>query len=117
MMERGSHDIAQICLNGHLITTSINYQSELNKEYCNICGAKTLTKCIYCDAPIKGQYWITKISFVKNEPYSYNPYPYTIPDYCEKCGKRYPWALKKKIKGIINNISSKTSKIIDWTIN
>ena len=55
-VEMGYHDIMQVCLNGHQITASYEEHPEFRKEFCDICGEKTITFCPQCKAPILGKY-------------------------------------------------------------
>ena len=57
----GSYDIAQVCLNGHLINASTQRSPEFSKKFCSRCGAPTTTTCTQCDAPIQGEYHVEGI--------------------------------------------------------
>lgn len=73
------YDIAQICLNGHVVNDSFGKYPENNSDYCRDCGAKTITNCPTCNASIRGSgYGMVVIDF-------------DFPSYCEKCGKPFPW--------------------------
>jgi len=77
----GTYNNAQICLNGHVITTNTSY-SELTKKFCPSCGELTVKSCSNCSAPIKGEYELENvISFSK----------YHAPSFCDNCGNAYPW--------------------------
>lgn len=83
----GEYKTAQICFNGHEITSNIENTSQ---PYCSLCGAETISECTNCHAPIHGKYTIDGvISIGKN---------YKPPSYCHACGKPYPWTQK-----ILNN--------------
>lgn len=73
-------DQAQICENGHAI--SIGKDNLTDDKFCSGCGAKVLSACPKCNAPItaaaKG---ITPTYFVEIE----------VPQYCGNCGAPYPW--------------------------
>ena len=45
-----SNFYAQICSNGHVL---INRHSSDDNEYCEICGAKMLSKCPNCNSTIR----------------------------------------------------------------
>jgi hypothetical protein len=75
------YDIAQICLNGHVINDSTYQFPEGNKKFCQRCGKPTIVSCQDCGCPIRGNY----IAVV--DPASH----YTAPAYCEDCGEPYPW--------------------------
>ena len=74
---------AQICLNGHMITSSTELSPELKQDYCSKCGAKTITKCPCCNAPIRGK-------LHDDEAIIIAPHP-RVDSYCTNCGKPYPW--------------------------
>ena len=90
----------QICENGHKITQYLKSEPQLAKEFCNLCGAKTISKCPKCDADIKGLELDTTVIFDKS-----------IPEYCDSCGEPFTW------KGKNNKGSPETkvevNKIID----
>ncbi len=55
-MSEGRYDTAQICMNGHIINSMSKSHPEHNKEFCDKCGARTITKCPHCNTPIRGHY-------------------------------------------------------------
>ncbi len=79
-----NHDIAQVCMNGHMVNSSSKDYPEFNKKFCSDCGAKTITKCTSCDSPIRGRY---------RDSMSVSDTP--VSRFCENCGKSYPWVLTK----------------------
>ena len=79
----GYYDTAQICLNGHCITSMALSSPEFKKDYCILCGAKTITTCQNCNKDILGYY---------HSKYAV-PYTYIVPKYCHNCGKPYPWTV------------------------
>lgn len=72
-------DIAQICLNGHIINPHVNRFPQINKKFCDICGKETITKCPNCKIEIQGDPIIED----------------SAPNYCHNCGKPYPWTNTK----------------------
>jgi len=78
-----SYDTAQICENGHLINSSSEQDPGNNKEYCDICGAKTISACKNCNKNIQGYY-----SPDDRMGTSYAP---EVPAFCMYCGKPFPW--------------------------
>lgn len=72
------HDVAQICLNGHIVNASSTQLPEFNSTFCEKCGAKTIDACPSCAAPIRGAYLAT---YSKTE----------LPAFCHACGKSFPW--------------------------
>jgi hypothetical protein len=74
-----NYDTAQICLNGHLLTESVEeYPSE--QSYCSKCGSKSITKCPNCNAQLHG--YGRYLGIIK---------PTEVTAYCYNCGKPYPW--------------------------
>lgn len=74
---------SQICMNGHMITSSIEFNPELKQNYCSKCGAKTITICPHCNAPLRGELYDDEIPIVGYKP--------SVDSYCTSCGKPYPW--------------------------
>lgn len=76
----GFYHTAQICLNGHIINGFLDKYPEHNQNFCNACGAKTISQCPSCNADIRGAYeW----DFASDDA--------KVPSYCHNCGKPYPW--------------------------
>ena len=78
----GYYHTAQICIKGHMINSSYNKYSELNKKFCTKCGVKTITACSECNSPIHGTY-DSGLPVIGFEP--------VIDSYCYNCGNPYPW--------------------------
>lgn len=74
------YENAQICLNGHVISNNIN--NDTLQEHCSKCGAKTITECPDCHAPVHGSHVFDAFMVDPN---------YKIPAYCHNCGRPYPW--------------------------
>ena len=81
-MRKRWYDTAQICLNGHTINERSSSIPVENKDFCEKCGARTITGCEGCGAPIQG--------FLNIELVDYR-YDYSPPSFCHKCGTPYPW--------------------------
>ena len=79
------YDVAQVCLNGHVVNERSKKFPKHNTDYCADCGAKTTTTCHECDGKIRGAFDSPVI----------NPPPIITPSYCTKCGKPYPWMQDK----------------------
>ena len=80
----GNFLTAQICENGHIITSDIE---KFSYSFCPQCGSKAFDKCSSCGKPIHGSYYEYDILFVP-EPLDQKPF------YCYHCGKPYPWTQK-----------------------
>lgn len=87
----GIYRTAQICKNGHVITSNTNY-SEFLSMFCPKCSAETITTCLHCNTPIRGDYYIPNVIDCS---LSYEP-----PAYCYHCGKPFPWT-----ESTLNSIS------------
>ena len=74
-----SYDVQQVCLNGH-VTNNWASDGARNKNFCDLCGARTITACPHCKGPIRGGY--------KHGPGPSHPPPEA---YCLHCGRPYPW--------------------------
>lgn len=79
----GYYRTAQICMNGHCITDSYDAYPQYGQNFCDQCGAPTITECPSCKAKIRGDYYEEGVcvlgSFFKS------------PAYCHQCGAPYPW--------------------------
>ena len=82
--KEGWYDIAQVCLNGHMLNNSTKVAPEHNRKFCDKCGAATITKCPRCEAHIPGQFHATG-TFVFSIPM------HVVPKFCSHCGAPYPW--------------------------
>lgn len=81
----GSYDVAQICKNGHKITSTYNESPELRADFCDQCGEATINKCCNCNVAIRGYYSVPGIVSLNS---------YKVPSYCHNCGEPYPWTKK-----------------------
>ena len=73
--------IAQICENGHVISSTLKNSSEQDQKFCHICGASTLIKCPQCQSPIRGKLFDMYGMLAD----------YEAPNYCLNCGHAFPW--------------------------
>ena len=79
----GTYHQAQICLNGHAITSAADQCPELKENFCSKCGAETVMSCPSCGVAIRGRYDVPGFIDLAN---TYHP-----PLYCHNCGSPYPW--------------------------
>ena len=96
-------DTARICLNGHVLTEHLEKNPDVG-DFCKKCGAKAISTCSYCDAPIQG---------LPSNVFGLFP----APEYCHECGEAYPW--KGKIGEITKKPLSKwiyRSSLLYWLI-
>ncbi len=75
-----------VCLNGHHISGSAD--SEFATPFCGKCGAKSVTECAACAAPIRGSY-----------EGSWGGVDTPVQPHCYACGAAYPWT-QKKLDGV-----------------
>jgi hypothetical protein len=85
-MSRGEYRVAQVCVNGHAVNAYADTNPQHNQQFCQQCGAPTITACQQCNTPIRGKY-ITPGVIVAT--------PYTPPRFCPNCGQAYPWTEAK----------------------
>lgn len=95
-MSSGKYSTAQVCLNGHTITSSIEKHPGIKEEYCSQCGEPTITACPSCKSNIKGRYDIEGYA-------SFNGGYDGAKAYCHKCGQPFPWT-ERKIKSAIDSL-------------
>lgn len=79
--ERSWYDIAQICINGHVINSMAKEHPERNSKYCSKCGHPTISTCPNCNQAIQGYYHIPHVA----------GHGYTRPAFCINCGTEFPW--------------------------
>ncbi|ACQ53499.1 DUF2321 domain-containing protein [Clostridium botulinum] len=80
----GSYRIAQICLNGHIVTDSYDTTPQFREKFCTKCGSKTIISCPNCSANIRGDYESDTVCYLGSTMH-------TTPAYCYNCGQPYPW--------------------------
>jgi hypothetical protein len=73
-------DIAQICENGHVISSFHLKYPENHQDFCDRCGAPTLIACPACHTPIRG-----------NLIDEFSALSYQVPKFCSHCGAPFPW--------------------------
>lgn len=75
------YEVAQVCLNGYIITTRYNMWPQRRKNFCPTCGAKTITQCPNCGESVQGEYIVPGTIGGSSDP----------PAYCHSCGQVFPW--------------------------
>lgn len=105
-------DTMQVCLNGDRITDRYYTDKGSRKEYCTICGAKTIIKCPSCNKEIVG------FNYINGEDGDYTD----VPICCHNCGEPYPWADKINNKNgnhalvkqldFINSVESESKRFL-----
>lgn len=104
----GSYDVAQICNNGHEITSMYNGSPELRADYCDRCGEQTITNCLNCEEKIRGYYSVPGIVSLSTND---------VPSFCHGCGSPYPWTEKifdnaTELVGLDEELSDEQKEII-----
>ncbi len=85
--DKSYYDVAQICLNGHLITSHAQSFPDGQRKFCAKCGEPTTMKCPPCSANIRGYYHVPGVISLVDS--------YQVPAFCADCGKPYPWTERK----------------------
>src|SRR5437763_69235 len=80
--EVGWWDIAQICVNGHLVNQRVIEERDHCQPFCHRCGAATIMACGRCSAPLRGEYHASN---------AYALGPIGLSAYCPECGTAHPW--------------------------
>jgi hypothetical protein len=112
MARKGFYDVAQICLNGHVINMLAKNDPIHNKDFCPKCGSQTIKNCLNCQNEISGHYYTTLQNWVTGKP-SIKPIGrFVLPLFCPKCGVLFPWTEKKieVSKNIIFELSNLTQE-------
>jgi hypothetical protein len=79
-------DVAQICLNGHIVSEYAGTDPSYGGPFCTQCGAATIEACPKCNAPIRGHYHTPGVISFQS---------IALPSYCHACGEPYPWTPEK----------------------
>src|SRR5690348_2780304 len=78
---------AQICMNGHVITSGIEISPEMRANFCATCGSATISACPSCQTPIRGVYHVPGFFSIADH--------YDAPNHCYNCGAVLPWTKAK----------------------
>ncbi len=90
-MSESYHETAQVCKNGHVITTLLEMAPSQGEKFCSRCGEETICACQKCGSKIRGEYIVPGVLSMGSH--------YRLPSYCYSCGKPYLWT-EEKIKAI-----------------
>jgi hypothetical protein len=80
-----AYDAAQVCVNGHLITTLADSHPEGTSDRCDRCGAETIKACPSCSSIVRGHQRNSGVIGFR----------FPIPAFCHSCGEPYPWTQAK----------------------
>lgn len=107
------YDVAQICHNGHVVNASTKRFPKHNRDYCEDCGAESITSCPDCGSPIPGTYHVE--GHIGSSDYE-------TPSFCGDCGEPYPWmaesleaarALSRDMEGLDKEERAKLEASLD----
>lgn len=82
MSDKGYYT-AQVCTNGHVVTSALELIPSAGSKFCEQCGAKTMESCASCSRAIRGMY---RSGFGTD---------YEAPNYCGECGDAFPWTAER----------------------
>ena len=107
------YDTAQICTNGHVITSSLVTSPEIGQKFCKKCGAPTIINCQVCNVSIRGFHHLKGVIYFPD---------YELPSFCHECGKPYPWT-EVKVKAArdlsdeMNDLSNEEREILKKSLD
>ena len=84
----GRYATAAVCLGGHVAASDAETHRTAVSNFCSVCGAKVITACPGCNAPIRGFYIPPGVPGVGGIFKS-------LAAFCYECGKPYPWTVEK----------------------
>lgn len=113
MSEKPYYGVAQVCINGHVITIDYDDKDYERMKKCSICGADTITECPACGHPIRGGLCVDTITNylddyercqteVEHQCFSTRD-DYSLPNFCAECGYPFPW-MEQKVARIKNEL-------------
>ena len=92
-MSGGYYDVAQVCVNGHVVNDKARKNPEYNAPFCDKCGGATIICCTECASYIQGDFVGGRIAFISSQTMA-------PPSFCPQCGHAHPWT-DSKIKAAI----------------
>ncbi|MGH7889208.1 MAG: DUF2321 domain-containing protein [Thermodesulfobacteriota bacterium] len=110
---RNWYDVAQVCLNGHVMNLFVGLNPYDNKDFCDKCGIDTITNCLHCIADIRGGFCDRDIALWSS---------FILPAFCPNCGKPYRWTETKiqtarELAQELENISDEEKRILTQSID
>lgn len=86
------YDVAQVCLNGHMVNDATKAVPKNNNKFCGQCGAPTITQCPKCNSDLRGYYHdesdLTLLGMSTSVPGQ-------LTSFCIECGAPFPWTESK----------------------
>ena len=112
-MDKGWYDVAQICLNGHVINWTSAALPQSNKKFCDKCGARTISTCESCGKDIRGAY----LDGWDNTIHGHHPAAF-----CHECGQAYPWTdaaltAARELSDELENLSEEERKVVKASVD
>lgn len=99
----GWYDVAQVCLNGHVVNDSARRNPEFSKKFCKRCGEPTITQCPECNHDIQGDYHVEGVAVIGASTMP-------APAFCHNCGQAFPWTVASQQAAIDLFIEESQSK-------
>jgi REase_DpnII-MboI/Uncharacterized protein conserved in bacteria (DUF2321) len=82
-----THDVMQVCRNGHVITDRLLSAPDQGELHCDRCGAATVSRCLTCGQELPGALLLPgPVPIGKPQP----------PQYCSLCGASFPWTVRPR---------------------
>jgi hypothetical protein len=112
-----NYDIQQVCENGHRVTGCYSISAGKRQDFCQKCGAPTITDCPNCKKEIQGdrigKNWTGEV---------YSLGSAVVPSFCSNCGEPYPWTKNKIVTAIqilmeFGKLDEKEKETIEQDIN
>ena len=85
-MSGSYYDVAQVCLNGHMVNDTWQSSPSFSKDFCPECGVRTIVECPSCRNRIQGFYHVPGVITTSTA---------SVRAYCHACGRPYPWTFAK----------------------
>jgi hypothetical protein len=106
-----NYDVAQICLNGHVITEMARDSPQYRQDFCAKCGVRTITACEHCGKDIRG--------YLHGSGYFGEM---DRPAFCQYCGDPYPWteaalSAARDIADELDNLSPDEREALKGTLD
>jgi hypothetical protein len=122
MSRNGTYDVAQVCLNGHIVNSSTQRESIHNKKYCPRCGSQTITNCLNCMEYIDGDYYKIILNYATRQPSSKKTRHFILPLFCTNCGLPFPWtetkiAISRELISEESNLSQEEKELFSKSVD
>jgi hypothetical protein len=92
-----SHDVMQVCVNGHVITSLLHSNPGRGLSHCDRCGAATLDRCPTCGHSLPGAVPVPGLVLLGE---------LRPPLHCHVCGAMFPWATAPENSAVPSPLSA-----------